>query len=451
MCGWDDITCGVCAILGVYTRFACVCVCVCVCAILRVYPRSARVCVCRYIMARKSNFQFVFLMGLVTGTLNSIVMKLCYQTSSIGLEEAPGVAAEAHFFHKPWFMSLVMFVAMLCALPMYTYGKFAASADHPKLTLKTWLIVSVPSVCDLLGSSMQQVGLIFTPISVFQMLKGSILLFSAGLSVWFLDKRMYMHNWVGVALCVLALTLVGISGVMAIEEQPVVVSYWESLFGIAIIVAGQIVCASQYVLEEFLLKPPNDVAAMAMVGMEGLWGTGLMALVVLPLFQYRVGGSDVGGVYENTLDALSMIEHSTQLRCLLVVSFVSVLAYNICGVMVTQQASAVHHTFLDATRTIFVWIASVAVYYHPGSDRSFGEPLTYWSILQLIGFVFLLVGESVYDGLIPLPRSWVRNEKFDPRMSPVRIPTMTPSPHGMLIRSQFNETSSEITLKQTLL
>lgn len=390
-------------------------------------------------MTRKSNFQFIFGMGLASGTLNSIVMKLSYQTAAAGAE-----AADVHFFHKPWFMSLVMFVAMLCALPM-----FYLSQPKRVPCLKTWLIVSIPSVCDLVGSSMQQVGLIFTPVSIYQMLKGSILLFSAALSVWFLNKRMYRHNWVGVGLCVVALTLVGISSVMTIDAQPIVVSYWESLFGIGIVVLGQIVCASQYVLEEFLLKPPNDVSALAMVGMEGLWGTVLMGAIVLPLFQYMIPGSDVGGVYENTADTATMISHSASLQTLLMISFVSVLVYNICGVMVTQQASAVHHTFLDATRTVFVWAASVAVYYYPGADKSFGEPLTWWSLLQLVGFALLLLGECVYDGLVELPRSWFAPElEFDPRMSPVRIPTMTPSPHGFLIKGQFEATEA---LKEPLL
>lgn len=379
-------------------------------------------------MTRKSNFQYIFAMGLVSGTLNSIVMKLAYQTATGGSD-----ASDIHFFHKPWFMSLVMFVAMLCALPL-----FYMQRSRKPLSLKTWLIVSIPSFCDLIGSSMQQVGLIFTPVSIYQMLKGSILLFSAALSVWFLDKRMYTHNWVGVFLCVVALMMVGISSVMTIDAQPMVVSYWESLFGIAIVVLGQIVCASQYVLEEFLLKPPNDVSALAMVGMEGLWGTGMMTLVILPLFQFGFKGEDVGGVYENTADTVAMIWSCSSLEILLAISFVSVFVYNVCGVMVTQQASAVHHTFLDATRTVFVWAASVAVYYHPGSDRSFGEPLTWWSILQLIGFVALMLGECIYDGLVPLPRRWFAPETgFDPRMSPVRIPTMTPSPRGFLIMDQY--------------
>jgi hypothetical protein len=125
-----------------------------------------------------------------------------------------------------------------------------------------------------------------------------------------------------------------------------------------------------------------------------------------------------------------MISNSGPLEALLLISFVSVLVYNICGVMVTQEASAVHHTFLDATRTIFVWMASVAVHYYPGADRSFGEPLTKWSGLQFIGFVVLLLGESVYDGLVKLPRRWFKQETVDPILSPVRIPSMSPSPHS---------------------
>lgn len=392
-------------------------------------------------MTRKSNFQFIFGLGLLSGTMNSIVMKLCYQTAATGVADE-----DAHFFHKPWFMSMVMFVAMLCALPLYFMQR-----RHKPLSFKTWMIVSVPSFCDLVGSSMQQVGLIFTPVSIYQMLKGSILLFSAALSVWFLNKRMYIHNWIGVILCVFALTMVGISSVMTIDAQPIVVSFWEAMFGISIVVFGQIVCASQYVLEEFLLKPPNDVSAMAMVGMEGLWGTGMMGLIILPLFQYMVPGGDVGDVYENTKDSLAMIANSTSLEILLAISFVSVFVYNVCGVMVTQQASAVHHTFLDATRTVFVWIASVTVYYYPGADRSFGEPITWWSLLQLFGFVILMLGECIYDGLILVPREWFKPEiGFDPRMSPVRIPTMSPSPHGFLIRDKF-EHVADPTLSKPLL
>ena len=118
----------------------------------------------------------------------------------------------------------------------------------------------------------------------------------------------------------------------------------------------------------------------------------------------------------------------------------------VCGY---SMSAIMNSVLVSATRTVFVWAASVAVYYYPGADKSFGEPLTWWSLLQLVGFALLLLGECVYDGLVELPRSWFAPElEFDPRMSPVRIPTMTPSPHGFLIKGQFEATEA---LKEPLL
>ena len=56
------------------------------------------------------------------------------------------------------------------------------------------------------------------------------------------------------------------------------VDLWKTLFGITIIILGQIVCAAQYIVEEFLLKPPNTATPMALVGLEGIWGTLVMCV-----------------------------------------------------------------------------------------------------------------------------------------------------------------------------
>ena len=50
--------------------------------------------------------------------------------------------------------------------------------------------------------------------------------------------------------------------------------------------------------------------------------------------------------------------------------------------------------------------------------------------MELLGFVILIVGECIYDQLIAIPG---KKELVDPRMSPVRIPSITPSPHGFQI------------------
>ncbi len=81
------------------------------------------------------------------------------------------------------------------------------------------------------------------------------------------------------------------------------------------------------------------------------------------------------------------------------------LLYNVIGVTVTAQSSAVHHTFLDASRTVLIWIVSVGIYYFV--DPLYGEPVHWSSLIQLVGFVILIMGQLVYDQLLYVPASLV--------------------------------------------
>jgi len=333
----------------------------------------------------------VFVLGLLSGAFNSIASKAAYQTV------AEGAGGRIGFFDKPWFMSLVMFLAMSLALPIYWYLHHSKQ-DKP-LNLRSALILGLPAVLDLFGTSVQQMGLTVIPVSTFQMLKGSILIFSAWFSKVWLGRKMRMRQWSGVGLCCLALAFVGLATILIREDQVKVTSLRETVFGISLVLLGQVICAAQYVLEEFLLKPPKDVPALAMVGVEGVWGSVLMVCVILPGLS-RLPGKDAGGTLENFDDSLIMIGNSSQVRWTLAAFFMSCLVFNICGVVVTQQASAIHHTFLDASRTIFVWLGSLYLFYY-STDQALGEPLTNWSWLQAVGFLILIVGQLVYDDREP--------------------------------------------------
>ena len=114
-----------------------------------------------------------------------------------------------------------------------------------------------------------------------QMLKGSVMFFSAIFSVLFLDRKLVVFHWTGLFLCVLGLACVGFSSVLA--TQPIKMPEYtaiegmnatkiaaervaaevertnNTIYGILSILVGQVICAIQYVVEEFLLKPPNFV------------------------------------------------------------------------------------------------------------------------------------------------------------------------------------------------
>lgn len=60
-----------------------------------------------------SSFLLLFGAGLLCGSINSISLKICYQTQVVGID------GRTENFTKPWFFSCVMFLACLVALPIY--------------------------------------------------------------------------------------------------------------------------------------------------------------------------------------------------------------------------------------------------------------------------------------------------------------------------------------------
>lgn len=57
---------------------------------------------------------------------------------------------------------------------------------------------------------------------------------------------------------------------------------------------------------------------------------------------------------------LQMIRNSRTLQVILAVDMVALLLYNVAGMMVTGQLGAVFRTVLETTRTLFVWLVSMA-------------------------------------------------------------------------------------------
>lgn len=65
------------------------------------------------------------------------------------------------------------------------------------ITLRNGLVCILPACCDLGGTTLSGIGLLFTTASVWQMLRGSIILFTGILSVVFLKRKLEKFKWVG--------------------------------------------------------------------------------------------------------------------------------------------------------------------------------------------------------------------------------------------------------------
>jgi drug/metabolite transporter (DMT)-like permease len=120
-------------------------------------------------------------------------------------------------FAKPWFSVLEMKAAMAVCLLLYYglgVGKEASTPDPDWRTIqKVWL----PALFDLLNTVFCNIGLVWVSSSIYQMTRGSVVVFSAILSVKWLGRTLRSFHYYSIALVLVAVVLVGLAGT---EEKP---------------------------------------------------------------------------------------------------------------------------------------------------------------------------------------------------------------------------------------
>ncbi|KAG0169058.1 hypothetical protein DFQ30_004016 [Apophysomyces sp. BC1015] len=215
-------------------------------------------------------------------------------------------------------------------------------------------------------------GLIYSTPSVFQMMRGSIVGFSAIGSFLFLTRRFLGHKWVSVVAILGGTGLIAFSASQ--EEQ--------NWLGPVLMVVAQLFVACQFILEEYLMDRfhLNPVRAM---GIEGLFGTLLLGLTLVvsafvgkDLFDVRTG-------FEQLLDSYVLWQSALVLALLVAV-------FNFFGLAVSTSVGVPGRSAIDSTRTLLIWIVAI----HYGWDV--------FSWFQLAGFTALVFGTFAFNGVFAL-------------------------------------------------
>ncbi|CAH8444614.1 unnamed protein product [Heterobilharzia americana] len=259
-----------------------------------------------------------------------------------------------------------------------------------------WIFL-LPTCCDLLGSTLAGIGLLYIDASIWQMLRGSLIVFAGILSVIFLKRRLRYFQWTGIMITVIGLALVGSKSVFS--EHSIKTTVTQSAIGLTLVLAGTFTSATQMIVEEVFLKNRGFHPLQA-VGMEGIFGCLLMCGIVLPAIHY-IPGNDLNGSYENVIDAIYQIGNDYILlgNCILYVF--SIAFFNYCGLSITRSLSSIHRTLIDSLRTAFVWIFSLILYYVIGPP--YGEPFSIgWGIIEIDGFALLIIGTLVHNRVLDI-------------------------------------------------
>jgi len=246
------------------------------------------------------------------------------------------------------------------------------------------LIFLLPACCDMTATSLMNVGLILTYASVFQMLRGSVIIYTGILSVIFLKRKLRLYHWSGMVLVLLGLACVGLASVIS-GNSP---NAPDPILGDIIIVCAQIIVAIQMVIEEKFIGKYN-VPALQVVGWEGTWG--LTVLSCFLVMFYYIPGSSAGNHFENAPDAFVQMGNSTPLLLFIIGNLFSIAFFNYFGVSITKYVSATTRMVIDSIRTIVIW----------GWSMIFGLQEFQW--LQLVGFALLLTGTCIYNEILVIP------------------------------------------------
>lgn len=336
---------------------------------------------------------------VVCGCLNSLVTK--YQDNQCVANCSDPDVSTHKYFEQPALQTLQMFIGELAIYIVYYVlnesrlskrANYTPVEEPDETSPAPSFMLAIPSVCDMLATTFMNVGLMYTPVSVYQMTRGAVVLFVAVLSVVFLQRRIRKLEWVSLLVVTLGIAIVGYSGSSTSsspEDAGLVV------VGISLIIVAVLFQAVQFVVEEKILSR-HLFTPMRLVYTEGFFGVVILvaALVVL---NYVVGAvqppqkftDSPFNLHESLLQMFSLKQ--ILLSSLLIMVCISM--FNFCGISLTHQLSATARSTIDSCRTLLVWIVAMVLGWES------------FRFLQFVGFATLVFGTLCFNGVLD-PEEW---------------------------------------------
>nr|ODN80210.1 integral membrane protein [Cryptococcus depauperatus CBS 7841] len=362
----------------------------------------------------------------VTGCANSLLSK--YQDMECVENCDPNAAGLPIKFEQPVWQTLNMFIGeFLCFIPLLwtRYNSQKKTQFDPQASLLSpsnmnecnveeeeegsiladnqlsgWRVcwMWLPAFFDICGTTLMNVGLIMTPVSIYQMTRGALVLWVGVLSVIFLRRHLWLYQWTALVIVTLGVCLVGLSGsvVKKVVSDPVELFAIAArpaddparvAVGVTLILFAQIFTASQYVIEEKIMAR-YKVEPVKAVTLEGFFGL-ITTLVGMPLLHLMF--HDRSPYFDVPRGWHQITSTPTVFWSCFAIMF-SIGSFNFFGLSVTHQVSATTRSTIDTCRTLGIWIVSLIL----------GWEFLVWpiSLLQATGFGMLVYGTFVFNGLL---------------------------------------------------
>ena len=165
------------------------------------------------------------------------------------------------------------------------------------------LLLALPAICDICGTTLMNAGLLLVAASIYQMTRGALVLFVGLFSVLFLRRHLHLFQWLSLVGVVMGVAVVGLAGAIWPDEKKVpdhggddadggLTDTARAIIGVLLIAGAQIFTATQFVLEEWMLEN-SPIEPLRVVAWEGLFGF-IVTLAIMVLMHLTVGRTDAG-------------------------------------------------------------------------------------------------------------------------------------------------------------
>jgi drug/metabolite transporter (DMT)-like permease len=326
----------------------------------------------------------LFISGLLLcGTLNVFLTK--YQ-DTVCVENCE---TEPVYFNQPMLQTLNMFIGEILCLIIFYFNKtetyIQLTETEPEIESteiesieienteieridKNYILLLFPALCDTLSSTLMNIGLIFVSASMYQMLRGSIVIFTAIISVLFLNQMYNIKKWSSLFIIFLGLVIVGSSNKID-----------TNFIGICLILLAQIFTATQYVLEEKILLSYN-ISPLLAVGFEGFFGTIIISslIIICELSNFNFGSKDsiIIGIHQLSYPQIYIPS---------IIIIFSISLFNWLGLNITKNISSTSRATIDISRTVLIWSISLLL------------KMEIFMWLQAFGFIIMISGIILFN------------------------------------------------------
>jgi len=391
-------------------------------------------------MPAKAAVPFLVAMMLLTGVCNTLLTK--YQDMQCVKNCTKAPKHRSHF-EQPVLQTLQMFIGeMGCWLVIFAYSLYqrftsqragyeavpavatgtstpdvanplkpAHSDEEGRIPLegRSILLLALPACCDIAGTTLMNVGLLFVAASIYQMTRGALVLFVGLFSVWFLKRHLGLYKWFSLIVVVAGVAVVGLAGMITPDDKatPGHKVHGESvvekemsqaamtIIGVLLIAGAQIFTATQFVLEERIMEK-YAMEPIKVVGWEGVFGFSV-TLIGMIILHFAIGTG-----YFNAREGLYQMTHYRAIAVSSLLIMISIGGFNFFGLSVTRTVSATSRSTIDTCRTLFIWVVSLGL----------GWETFKW--LQVAGFALLVYGTFLFNDLIRPPlKSCVESQRSE--------------------------------------